>query len=84
MLNVFVSALPLLCLPLFGDKFREVATFLLLLFFSLLSLIFTDIWFGAWIFGLELEVGLRLILELWSAAYSQEVTIAIGLCRLTC
>ena len=82
MLNVFVSALPLLCLPLFGDKFREVATFLLLLFFSLLSPIFTGIWFGAWIFGLEVAVGLRmmLMLGLWRASYSHHRII----CRLTC
>ena len=48
MFNVFVPALSLLCLPLFGEEFRNDATFLLLLlFFSLLSPIFTDIWFEA-------------------------------------
>ena len=47
MFNVFVPALSLLCLPLFGEEFRDDATFLLLLFFSLLSPIFTDIWFEA-------------------------------------
>ena len=47
MFDVFVPALSLLCLPLFGEEFRDDATFLLLLFFSLLSPIYTDIWFEA-------------------------------------
>ena len=47
MFNVFVPALSLLCLPLFGEEFRDDAIFPLLLFFSLLSPIFTDIWFEA-------------------------------------
>ena len=47
MFNVFVPALSSLCLPLFGEEFRDDATFLLLLLFSLLSPIFTGIWFEA-------------------------------------